>query len=79
MNLIPNCPATIQDIKNVEFIWGGVIGSLKGKTVLCQSPAIRVTGADIPLPVMQEYKNVTLSVDVMKVTGIPFLITVSKV
>ena len=32
----------------------------------------------IPLQVMQQYSDVTLSVDVMKVTGIPFLMTISK-
>ena len=32
----------------------------------------------IPLQVMQQYRDVTLSADVMKVTGIPFLMTISK-
>ena len=32
----------------------------------------------IPMQVMQQYKDVTLSADVMKVTGIPFLMTISK-
>ena len=32
-NLIPNCPITAQDIKNVEYIWGPDLGSLKCKTV----------------------------------------------
>ena len=32
----------------------------------------------IPLQVMQQYKDVTLSADVMKVIGIPFLMTISK-
>ena len=77
-NLIPNCPITVQDIKNAELIWGPDIGSLKGKTVRTQPPAVRVTGTDIPVTIMQHYKDVTLSVDVMKVTGIPFLMTISK-
>ena len=32
----------------------------------------------IPMQVMQQYRDVTLSADVMKVTGIPFLMTISK-
>ena len=32
-NQLPNCPVTVQDIKNAEFIWGPDLGSLKGKTV----------------------------------------------
>ena len=33
---------------------------------------------NIPLQIMQQYKNVTLSVDIMKVAGIPFLMTISR-
>jgi hypothetical protein len=32
-NQIPNCPITVWDILNEEFIWGKELGSLKGKTV----------------------------------------------
>ena len=78
MNLIPNCPVTIQDIKNAEFVWGPDIGCIKGKTVRSQPSVVRVTGTDIPMQIMQQYKNVTLTVDMMKVTGIPFLMTISK-
>lgn len=75
--LIPNCPVTVLDINNAEFIWGPDIGSLKGKTVRRQPPAVRVTGTDIPVSIMQQHKDVTLSVDVMKVAGIPFLMSIS--
>ena len=77
-NLIPNCPITVKDIHNAEFVWGPDIGSLKGKTVRKQSPQVRVPVYDIPWPIMKQYKDVTLSVDVMKVSGIPFLMTISK-
>ena len=78
MNLITNYPVTIQDIKNAEFVWGPELGCLKGKTVRSQPPAVQVTGTNIPMQIMQQYKNVTLSVDIMKVTGIPFLMTISR-
>ena len=78
MNLIPNCPVTIQDIKNAEFVWGPDIGCVKGKTVWSQPSVVCVTGTAITMQIMQQYKNVTLSVDIMKVTGIPFLMTISK-
>ena len=32
-DMIPNCPVTIQDIKNAELIWGPDLGCVKGKTV----------------------------------------------
>jgi hypothetical protein len=76
--MIPNCPITVQDIKNAEFIWGPNLGSLKGKTVWKQPNAVQTMSHPIPLPIMQQYKNVTQSTDIMKVNGIPFLMTISK-
>ena len=77
-NLIPNCPITVNDIKNAEFIWGPELGALKGKTTRQTSPQIRMENNSIPLHVMQQYRDETLSADVMKVTGIPFLMTISR-
>ena len=37
-NLIPNCPITVQDITNADFLWGPDLGSLKGKTTRQPSP-----------------------------------------
>ena len=78
MNMIPNCPITIQDINNAEFIWGPDLGCVKVKTVRQISPKVRIEVTSIPIPLMQQYKNVTLLVDIMKVTGIPFLMTISR-
>ena len=77
-NLIPNCPITAQDVRNAEFIWGPDQGSLKGKTVRKQSLAVRAESHTIPLSIMQQYRHVTLSTDIMKVNGIPFFMTISK-
>lgn len=30
-NQIPNCPITVRDIQNAEYIWGKELGSLKGR------------------------------------------------
>jgi hypothetical protein len=71
-NLLPNCPITVQDIRNAEMIWGPDLGSLKGKTVRRKSPVVQVQSSIIPLGIMQKYRDVTLSIDVMKVNGIHF-------
>ena len=75
---IPNCPIMVQDIQNAEFIWGPDIGCLKGKTVWTQPPAVRVQNYNIPLQVMQQYRHVILSAEIMKVNNIPFFMTISK-
>ena len=77
-NLIPNCPVTVQDIKNAEFIWGPDLGSLKGKTARRQSPAVQTQSYPIPIQIMQQYRMVTLSADIMFVNRIPFLMTISR-
>ena len=74
----PNCPVTIQDIINAKFIWGPNLGYVKGKTVRHVSPKVRVENTSIPIAIMQQYKNVTLSVDITKVTGVTFLMTILR-
>ena len=76
--LIKNCPVTAQDVRNAEIIYGPDLGNLKGKTTRVKPPPIRVQHIEIPRHIMEHYKNVTLSVDIMKVTGIPFLMTISQ-
>jgi hypothetical protein len=77
-NQIPNCPVTVRDVQNAEFIWGRELGSIKGKTVRRQPPAVRTEVYNIPVPLMQKYQHVTLSADVMFVCRIPFLMTISR-
>src|SRR5210317_1419253 len=53
-NEIKDCPITVQDVKNAEFIWGPELGSLKGKTVRDGSPQVRMeNAAPIPVSIMQ--------------------------
>ena len=77
-NQIPNCPVTVRDIQNAEYIWGKELGSIKGKTVRRQAPAVRTEVYNIPVPLMQKYHHVTLSVDLMFIAKIPFLMTISR-
>ncbi|KAL7493808.1 hypothetical protein ACHAWT_003568, partial [Skeletonema menzelii] len=77
-NQIRNCPVTPQDVRNAEFIWGPDIGSLQGKTTWTKPNPIRIQQTEIPPQIMDHYRDVTLSADIMKVTGIPFLTTISR-
>ncbi len=56
-NLLPNCPITVQDIKNADMIWGPDLGNLKGKTVRHRSPIVTVKSTTIPLAIMQQYRD----------------------
>lgn len=76
--MIPNCPVTVQDIKTAEIIYGPDLGSLKGKQVRQASPVVNTQSYTIPLGIMEKYRDVILSTDVMKVSGIPFFMTISR-
>ena len=54
------------------------MGSLKGKTVWRQPAPVHAQSYAIPATIMQQYKNVTLSIDLRKVNFIPFLTTISR-
>ncbi|KAL7482627.1 hypothetical protein ACHAW6_008295 [Cyclotella cf. meneghiniana] len=68
----------VQDIKTAKIIWGPELGSLKGKTVRKKSPVVQVKITDIPLGIMEKNQDITLSIDVMKVNGIPFFNKISQ-
>ena len=52
MNMIPNCPVTIQDIKNTDFVWSSDLGCAKGKTAKQMPPKMRVEYTSIPVSIM---------------------------
>ena len=54
MNMIPNCPITVQDVKNTEVIWGPDLGCVKGKTARQMSPKVRVENTSIPYQYAQD-------------------------
>jgi Reverse transcriptase (RNA-dependent DNA polymerase)/Zinc knuckle len=77
-NLLLNCPVTAADIRAAEEIYGPDIGSLKGKTVRRKVDHVEADATTVPCSILTRYKNVTVCADVMKVNGIPFLVTISR-
>jgi hypothetical protein len=74
MNTISNNTVTLDDIKIAEQIFGPDIGQLKGK----QQPMPVVSDRiEIPQELIVSQKEVTLSMDGMKVNGLAFLTTIS--
>ena len=72
MNMIPNRPVTMEDTKNTESIWGPVLGRIEGKTAHKALTKVRIDNTSIPISIMKQYKNGTLSLNITKATGISF-------
>jgi hypothetical protein len=78
-NLIRNCPVTVDDAKRAQIIYGHDIATLKGKST--KTPAKHVPTfmpIPVPLPILEDHKDVTLCVDFFYVQGHPFFHTISR-
>ena len=76
-NQLPSCPITKADILASEHIFGPNMGSLKSKTVCSQPHVARPTVTPLPPQIMSQYCHITLAADVMYISRIPMLVTVS--
>jgi hypothetical protein len=72
--MLPNCPVTWADIAAAEDIFGFDVGSLKGKTTRIPPHVVKPTERQLDAVILQRYKNVELSVDIMYINQIPFLV-----
>jgi hypothetical protein len=76
---LPNCPINRQDVINAHTIFGRDIGSIKGKTIRSQLKGTLAAVLDnLPKEIMQQYRNITLCIDIMFVNKIPFLMSISR-
>ena len=76
--LISNCPITHDDLMAANDIFGTRIKLLKVKTVLKLGEHVRLEIKRIPAGILDRYKNVTLTADIMFVNNIILFITISR-
>ena len=77
-NMLLNCPITLRDVENEEFIFGKDIAMLKGKTVRKNPERVKTDILEVPPEILQHNKVVTIAADIMFVNMIPFLVTISE-
>ena len=70
---IRDCPVSVKDIHNADKIYGADIASLKGKTT--SRPADRIVVTEL---VKSLITSLVLSIDIMFVSGIKFLLLISR-
>jgi hypothetical protein len=78
-NSIPNCPIQRQDAINAHAIFGRDVASLKGKITRRQLQGVLAAVANnLPKQLMENYRDITLRIDIMFVNRIPFFLSISK-
>ena len=69
---LKNCSLMVEDVKAAEHIFGPEKGFLTGKTVKKTGIAVRTNLTNLPFEILERYRSVTLSGDIMWINGISF-------
>jgi hypothetical protein len=77
-NSIKNSPITKRDVKMAYDMLGRSKYGVQGKTVRRQPGAVIPESMPIPTTILNYYKDVSISVDVMHVNKVPFLVSISE-
>ena len=78
-NFVRNCPVTVDDAKRAINIYGPEITTIRGKTTKQQNSAVpNYQPTLIPAPILLQYKNVRLFIDIFWVCGNPYLHSISE-
>ena len=77
-NLLNGCGTNRKDIMIAEDVFGTNGSGLKGKTTTPSTKHLREELIPIPDFIIDNYKEVTLCVDILYVNGIPFVTSVSR-
>ena len=74
---LKNCPLMVEDVKAAEHIFGPETRWLTGKTVNRTGIAMRTNLMNLPFEILERYRSVTLSGDIMWINVIRFFKTQS--
>ena len=78
-NGIQNCPVTVVDISNAPTIFVPNRPRIRGGTKIDTNvKSVKDQRISIPREFYKMHKRVTITADVMFVSGVPFLVTLSR-
>ena len=67
MNVIQNCPVTVEDVNISEKIFGPDMSSLKGKSTRRKPKPVRNNLIEIPQEIITKHHDINLCMDTMYV------------
>ena len=72
-NMVANCPVTVSAAQNTNDIFGPDLAGVRGRTVRRPPEAVRTDYVQLPRFILERYRVVVLTADVMFVNKVPFL------
>ena len=78
MNIIKNCPVTVEDITIAEKIFGPDMSSLKGKSTRRKPKPVREDLIEIPRELIEQHRELDLCIDVMYVNECGMLTSIDR-
>ena len=76
-HLLANCLVNHQDILAAEHIFRKDLGSVKGKAVCHQPPAVNINKAAVPTSILKQYQQNIVAGDIMDINKVPFFMSIS--
>ena len=77
LNMLRNCPITVDDIVRAEAIYGTPTPLCKGKMTRLATTKIKLQKIPLPLPISKHHQQVNIYIDIFYVNRIPFFHTKS--
>ena len=77
-NMIYNCLATLQDVKNAKLFFGPDATSLKGKPVSHNPDSVVTDYVEIPQEILESLKELEVSTDIMFINKLLFLVSINR-
>jgi hypothetical protein len=78
MNVIKNCPVTVEDINITEKLFGPDMSSLKGKSTRCKPKPVRKELIKIPEKLITKHHDIELCIDTMYVNEYSMLTAIDR-
>jgi hypothetical protein len=78
MNVIQNCPVTVEDVNISEKIFGPDISSLKGKSMRRKPKPVRQDLIEIPKEIITKHHDIDLCMDAMYVNECGMLTAIDR-
>jgi hypothetical protein len=78
MNIIKNCPVTVEDVNIADKMCGPDMSSLKGKSVRQKPKPVRKDLIEIPKELIEQHKDIELCMDTMYVNECGMLTAIDK-